>query len=411
MCFSVPVFACLTPFSHSLRSGSIPKGSNLCRLTCHSLSSDRPDGGKNLRGHDDHGVLPAEQNQALAGPPRRAGIAVRRVALSLYLHPTLLKWSTGRRTAPKTAGLFWVAATLVLFQERALALPGWVGGGEACRGRQKHFYKSGSPLKTQCCPQLGRVRVFRLPFYCVCLPGMTQTRFTKWKLQLVSGTNCTRVYFSSVQPFGLWDFKIIGVFCSKIQIIDLLKKKIVPIIHIRHHQQVTLTVTSEPPSFFFPFVSCANPFRPSGRCSARAIALILSASCLPTLSWIHPTFIPSHSPEHYIDLMAMSMTRPLPFPPPKKYPDTLGFAVTQTAGSFCLCVLVFVLFFFSLLGLNWLFQIGRVVLCVCVPDREEMATCRGCCPPCCLMPPLGFQLQHPSNLDKISGVMDGWMDG
>lgn len=129
MCFSVPVFACLTPFSHSLRSGSIPKGSNLCRLTCHSLSSDRPDGGKNLRGHDDHGVLPAEQNQALAGPPRRAGIAVRRVALSLYLHPTLLKWSAGRRTAPKTAGLFWVAATLVLFQERALVLPGWVGGG------------------------------------------------------------------------------------------------------------------------------------------------------------------------------------------------------------------------------------------------------------------------------------------
>lgn len=106
MCFSVPVFACLTPFSHSLRSGSIPKGSNLCRLTCHSLSSDRPDGGKNLRGHDDHGVLPAEQNQALAGPPWRAGTAVRRVALSLYLHPTLLKWSTGRRTAPKTAGLF-----------------------------------------------------------------------------------------------------------------------------------------------------------------------------------------------------------------------------------------------------------------------------------------------------------------
>lgn len=106
MCFFVPVFACLTPFSHSLRSGSIPKGSNLCRLTCHSLSSDRPDGGKNLRGHDDHGVLPAEQNQALAGPPRRAGTAVRRVALSLQLRPTLLKWSAGRRTAPKTAGVF-----------------------------------------------------------------------------------------------------------------------------------------------------------------------------------------------------------------------------------------------------------------------------------------------------------------
>lgn len=91
VCFSVPVFACLTPFSHSLRSGSIPKGSNLCRLTCHSLSSDRPDSGENLRGHDDHGVLPAEQNQALAGPPRRAGTAVRRVALSLCPHPTLLK--------------------------------------------------------------------------------------------------------------------------------------------------------------------------------------------------------------------------------------------------------------------------------------------------------------------------------
>lgn len=170
MCFSVPVFACLTPFSHSLRSGSIPKGSNLCRLTCHSLSSDRPDGGKNLRGHDDHGVLPAEQNQALAGPPRRAGIAVRRVAL--YLHPTLLKWSTGRRTAPKTAGLFWVAATLVLFQERALVLPGWVGGGggKGLQGETKTFLQIRLASQDAMLPSAGQSESFPSPLL-LCLPA------------------------------------------------------------------------------------------------------------------------------------------------------------------------------------------------------------------------------------------------
>lgn len=83
------------------------KRSNLCRLTCHSLSSDRPDSGKNLRGHDDHGVLPAEQNQALAGPPRRAGTAVRWVALCLSLAASdpfkVKRWPTH---SPKTPGLF-----------------------------------------------------------------------------------------------------------------------------------------------------------------------------------------------------------------------------------------------------------------------------------------------------------------
>lgn len=143
-----------------------------------------------------------------------------------------------------------------------------------------------------------------------------------------------------------------------------------PIIHIRHHQQVTLTVTSEPPSFFFPFVSFANPFRPSGRCSARAIALILSASCLPTLSWIHPTFIPSHSPEHYIDLMAMSMTCPLP--PPKKStlirwgslsPKQLEASAFVSLFLFCFSFLYWGSIGYSKLG-EWLF------VCVCPTERK-----------------------------------------
>lgn len=170
MCFSVPVFACLTPFSHSLRSGSIPKGSNLCRLTCHSLSSDRPDGGKNLRGHDDHGVLPAEQNQALAGPPRRAGIAVRRVALSLYLHPTLLKWSTGRRTAPKTAGLFelpplWSSSK----KEPSLYLGGWRGGG-GLQGETKTFLQIRLASQDAMLPSAGQSESFPSPLL-LCLPA------------------------------------------------------------------------------------------------------------------------------------------------------------------------------------------------------------------------------------------------
>lgn len=111
-----------------------------------------------------------------------------------------------------------------------------------------------------------------------------------------------------------------------------------------------------------------NPFRPSGRCSARAIALILSASCLATLSWIHHTFIPFHSPEHYLDLIAMSITPPHTHThtprPQKKYPDTLGFAVTPTAARFCLCVLVLFFFFFigaQLVIPNW--ESGSLSLC------------------------------------------------
>lgn len=149
VCFSVPVFACLTPFSHSLRSGSIPKGSNLCRLTCHSLSSDRPDSGENLRGHDDHGVLPAEQNQALAGPPRRAGTAVRwglhsvSLSLSLCTHSDPFKLKRWPTHSPKTAGPFFIIIIILSFchsgrHPRKSPHFTWVKGRKAGRGRQKN---------------------------------------------------------------------------------------------------------------------------------------------------------------------------------------------------------------------------------------------------------------------------------
>lgn len=138
------------------------KRSNLCRLTCHSLSSDRPDSGKNLRGHDDHGVLPAEQNQALAGPARRAGTAVRWVALSLSLSASdpfeVKRWPTHSR---KTAGLFffWHSGR----HPRKSPHFTWEGEKGLQGETKKRFYKSGSPLSTQCCHQLGRVRIFSLP--------------------------------------------------------------------------------------------------------------------------------------------------------------------------------------------------------------------------------------------------------
>lgn len=55
----------------------------LCRVTCPSLNSYRPDGGQDLRSHDDHGVLPPEQNQKDPGPPRGAG-----TGLEMLVHLT-----------------------------------------------------------------------------------------------------------------------------------------------------------------------------------------------------------------------------------------------------------------------------------------------------------------------------------
>ena len=48
--------------------------------------SHGPDGGEDLRGHDDHGVLPAEQGQEAAGHARGAGMAPALTAAASDVH-------------------------------------------------------------------------------------------------------------------------------------------------------------------------------------------------------------------------------------------------------------------------------------------------------------------------------------
>lgn len=162
------------------------KRSNLCRLTCHSLSSDRPDSGKNLRGHDDHGVLPAEQNQALAGPPRRAGTAVRWVALCLSLAASdpfkVKRWPTH---SPKTPGLF-LSFFFPSFchcgpHPRKSPHFTWEGGreGKACRGRQKTFLQIRLASQDAILPSAGQSENFPSSLKQCSLLDVTQTQLTK----------------------------------------------------------------------------------------------------------------------------------------------------------------------------------------------------------------------------------------
>lgn len=55
--------------------GRIREGPGL-RESLPVLHSHRPDGGQDLRGHDDHGVLPAEQGQETSGHARGTGTSI-----------------------------------------------------------------------------------------------------------------------------------------------------------------------------------------------------------------------------------------------------------------------------------------------------------------------------------------------
>lgn len=55
--------------------GRIREGPGLCE-SFPVLHSHRPDGGQDLRGHDDHGVLPAEQGQETSGHARGTGTSI-----------------------------------------------------------------------------------------------------------------------------------------------------------------------------------------------------------------------------------------------------------------------------------------------------------------------------------------------